>query len=110
MSIFLNTEKSKLDKAVGIVEKELKKLRENALSPAKLHTAKRQLKGALALGDDNKDRIIHYMGRSFLNSGTIMPIEEIMKQIDSVTSTDILNIANENFHPDRWSTYRLLPE
>lgn len=110
MSIFLNTEKSKLDKAVSIVEKELKKLRENALSPTKLHTAKRQLKGALALGDDNKDRIIHYMGRSFLNSGTIMPIEEIMKQIDSVTSTDILNIANENFHPDNWSTYRLLPE
>lgn len=110
MNIFLNTEKSKLNKAVDIVEKELKKLRENALSSAKLTTAKRQLKGALALGDDNKDRIIHYMGRSFLNNGTIMPIEEIMKEIDAVSAQDILEIANQNFNPNAWSTYRLLPE
>lgn len=109
MTIFLNTEKSKLDKAVGIVEKELKKLREQALSPIKLHTAKRQLKGALALGDDHKDRIIHYMGRSFLNNEQIMDIRDIMKQIDAVSAQDILDIANEHFHPVAWSTYKLLP-
>ena len=110
MHIFLNTDKSKLEKAVGIVEKELKKLRETALSPTQLQRAKKQVKGAMALADDNKDRIIHYMGRSFLHNGHILSVHEIMRQIDEVSSQDLLQVANEHFAPEIYSSFRLLPK
>lgn len=109
MHIFLNTEKSKLNKAIQIVEKELKKLATQQLSSNKLHQAKKQLKGALALSDDNKEKIIHYAPRSILHTGKIQSISEIMQEIDAVSASEILEASNRYYHPDIWSSYQLLP-
>jgi predicted Zn-dependent peptidase len=103
-SIYFGTDEKLLDKSLSICMAELKKLRTSKLGTIQLNKAKNQMKGYLARGYENHESLMLGLGKNLLAFDRIDSFEEICNQIDNVSSTDLLNIANEILEPSSLST------
>lgn len=98
-SIYFGTDPEKTPKALKLVDKELRKLRENKLGPVQLHQAKEKFIGQIALGEENRMSLIISMSKSLMDYGKVDSLEEVFDKINRVTSDQVLEIANEMFEP-----------
>ena len=107
-SIFFGTDPSQLNRSISLVKKELRKLREHQLGSLQLHVAKEQLMGQLAMAEENNMNFMTMLGRSLLDKDKIESLDEIFKQIRSINSSDLQELANEVWNEDNLSilTYR----
>ena len=80
-----------------MVYKELDFLRNNNLGVLRLNQAKKQLKGQLALGNENLLSQMLGMAKDLLDFGSYVPFTEYLASIDAVTEGQILEAANEIF-------------
>lgn len=96
-SIYFGTDTEKMPKALKLVERELKKLREQKLGPLQLHQAKQKFIGQIALGEENRMGLIISMSKSLLDYGKVDSLEEIFAKINAVSSAQVMEIANEMF-------------
>lgn len=103
-SVYFGTDEEKSTKALSLVHKELKKLRENKLSGIALHQAKQKFTGLIALGEENRIGLIISMTKSLTDYGKADTLEEIYAKANAVTSDQILEIANEVFDPTKLTT------
>lgn len=108
MAISVGCEKENLDRCLAAIRRELKKLQDTELSDRKLHAAKKQLLGQLAISSDNGEAQCLSMGKSLLAFGTIYSHEETRRQIEGVTAAGIREAACRIFAPERTSTLALL--
>ncbi|WP_268123376.1 M16 family metallopeptidase [Roseivirga pacifica] len=109
-AIFYGTEKSQANRSRRLVMKELKKLREKPLGTMQLHSAKEQLVGQLAMAEENNVNLMLMMGKSILDLERIESLDSIFKNIRSVTSTELLDIANATLKDDKMSFLTFLPQ
>ncbi|MBN2862328.1 MAG: insulinase family protein [Bacteroidales bacterium] len=103
-SIYFGTEKQNLEKSTAIIMSELNKLRNVKLGIFQLSRAKNQIKGYLARGYENYENLMLSLGKSMLVFNKIDTPEEIYKKIDNLSSSQILDVANEIFEPTELST------
>ncbi len=103
-SIYFGTDSQLLDKSISIAMSELKKLRTTRLGSIQMSKAKNQIKGYLARGYENYESLMLSLGKSMLIFGKIERIEDLYRKIDGVTSSDILETANDIFDPYKLST------
>jgi predicted Zn-dependent peptidase len=103
-SIYFGTDSQYLNKSISIAMAELKKLRTSKLGSIQLSKAKRQIKGYLARGYENHESLMLSLGKSLLIFNKIDSIEEICKKIDNITSSELLETANDIFEPSKLST------
>jgi predicted Zn-dependent peptidase len=99
--IFFGTEKKFLNRSIRIILTELKKFRSQKLGSLQLHKAKQQIKGQLAIAEENNINVMLMMGRSLLDLDRIDDIDLIFKQIDEQSSNNLMDLANEMFIEDR---------
>jgi predicted Zn-dependent peptidase len=109
-AIFFATDKNQLERSIKLVHRELKKLRETPLGKVQLHTAKQQLKGQLAMAEENNAHLMLMLAKSILDLEKVEPLEEIFNEIKSTTSLELCDIANELFQEDSLSRLIFLPE
>lgn len=102
-SIYFGTDAKLLDKSLSICMAEIKKLRTAKLGTIQLNKAKNQMKGYLARGYENHESLMLGLGKNLLVFDRIDSFEELCRQIDNVTSVDLLNIANEILEPSMLS-------
>ena len=79
----------------------MKKLREQKLGSLQLYKAKQQIKGQLAIAEENNTNLMIMMGKSLLDLDRIDHIDFVFKQIDQQTSNSLLEIAESMFVEDR---------
>jgi predicted Zn-dependent peptidase len=87
-----------------LVKKELAKLRDDRISPVQLKMYKEQLKGQLAIADERNNGLMLFMARSILDMGKIDSLTELFELTDAVTSSTLLELANEVFDENKLST------
>ncbi len=104
VSIYFGTDKQYLEKSISIVTKELNKLCSCKLGSIQLSKAKRQIKGYLARGYENHENLMLSLGKSLLTFDKIETIGETYSKIDAITSSQLLDIANEVFDRSGLST------
>lgn len=109
MSIFFGTEKKQLYKSVDIVLKELKKMTKNPLGIGQLHKAKEQYVGQMAMAEENNISLMLMLGKSLLIHDKIESFEEVVKKIRNVSSSELFEIANENFDENKLSFLYFVP-
>lgn len=107
-NIYFATEPKLFDKTLGIVHKELAKLRTNKFSATKLSQYKKQLLGQIALAQENKAGIMMALGRSLMNHNKVDTLQTIFAKINAITPDDILHVANEVFDTTRMSSLRYI--
>jgi predicted Zn-dependent peptidase len=99
-SIYFATDPGQVDKAMALVLKELKKLREVPLGTLQLHQAKQQLMGQLAMAEESNSGMMQVLGKGLLDSGRIESIPELFEQIKKVTGQQLRDLANQWLVPD----------
>lgn len=108
-SIFFGTDPKQLKRSISLVKKELKKLQQNPLGSIQLHVAKEQLMGQMAMAEENNMNFMTMLGRSLLDKDEIESLDEIFKQIKSIQSVELMELANEIWSEDRLSIMTLSP-
>lgn len=106
LSIYFGCDKRNTEKCVELVYKELKRLRIERLTTSQLAAAKKQLIGQIGIMNDNHENLSLSLGKSFLHYNHFNSMEEIVRRIESVTSGQIQEVANEIF--DENKLFRLL--
>jgi predicted Zn-dependent peptidase len=109
-SIYFGTDAEKADKALKLVHKELKKLREQRLGNVQLKQAKDKFIGQIALAEESRMSLIISMAKSLLDFNHIDSLEDIFDKINAVTADGLLEISNEIFDNDRMITLTFEPK
>lgn len=102
-TIYFGTENQNLNRSISIVKAELDKLRNVRLGNIQLSKAKSQIKGYLARGYENHESLMLSLGKSLLVFGKIETLEETCRKIDNITSSELLETANDVLDPGKLS-------
>ncbi len=108
-SIYFGTDVEKADKALRLIYKELRKLRENRLGNIQLKQAKQKFIGQIALSEENRLGVLLSMTKSLLDFNQIDSLAQVFDKIERVSADEILAIANEIFAEQRLSTLLFKP-
>lgn len=94
-NVYFGTDKENLEKAIRLVKKEFKLIREKRMGNLQLSKAKKQLIGQIAISSENRDDLMLTLGKSFLLYNKVDSLPEIYKKIEGISDSLILDIANE---------------
>ncbi len=109
-AVFFGTEPKQLDRCIKLVGRELDRFREKPLTKRQLASAKEQIKGQLAMAEENNLGLMLTMGRSVLDLGRVPTLEEIYNQIDDITSFKLRDVAQEMFDENKMSYLIMQPD
>lgn len=102
--IYFGCDQEDADYCAELVHKELRKLRNHALTSSQLHAAKKQIIGQIGVASDNFENNALDMAKCFLHYKRYEEKEEVFQRIESLTATELLEIANEMFSENYLST------
>ncbi|MBC8083891.1 MAG: insulinase family protein [Hymenobacter sp.] len=108
--IYFGTEKKQVTRTIALVQKELKRLREQALGTAQLHTSKEQLMGQMAMAEESNGGMMQLLAKSTLDIGRVETINEIFDRVRAVTAPELLELANDILREDNLSVLQYVPE
>lgn len=103
-NVYMGVDPDSLDKAIGLVYKELNKLCAVKLGTMQLHHAKQQLIGQLALGRESGMSELLAVTRSMLMNEPIESVPDIIHTIEIITANDLMDEANQVFDRNRLTT------
>jgi predicted Zn-dependent peptidase len=109
-AVFFGTEPKQLDRCINLVKKELNRFCEKPLTNRQLDSAKEQIKGQLAMAEENNLSLMLMIGRSILDLGYVPSLEETYAQIDETKATNLRDIAQEIFDDSKLSYLIMQPE
>jgi len=94
-SVYFGCDKSLLDKCITLVNKELKRLKTEKLSILQLSAMKKQFFGQIGVMNDNNENIALALGKNYMHYNHFNSLEEVYKNLETITSQQILDVANE---------------
>lgn len=94
-NVYFGTDHENLEKAMNIVLKEFKLLREKKLGVLQLSKAQKQLMGQIAISTENREDLMLTIGKSYLLFNKVDSIQTIFRKIQAITPSDLLEVANE---------------
>ncbi len=109
-AVFFGTEPKQLDRCISLVKKELNRFRDKPLTRRQLASAKEQMKGQLAMAEENNLSLMLSMGRSVLDIDRVPSLEEIYYQIDEIDAFKLRDIAEEIFDEGKLSYLIMEPD
>lgn len=110
VGVYVGTQPGTADAAETAIRAELSQLFRDSLSAAELATGRQQLKGQVMLSLESPSSRMHRLAGTVLHRDRYRKLDEILAEIDAVTSEDIKALAAEYFEPGRWSVVRLGPQ
>lgn len=103
-SIYFACDDDNLDKSLSLCMKEMDRIKKNKLGVLQLRTAKQQLIGQIAISSENNENQMLSIGKSVLFYNKVETLEDIYKKINAVTGDQLLEVANEIFDTDKFTT------
>ena len=107
-SIFYATDPKNVNKSIHLIEREFDKLRTKPLGDKQLQSAKDQIKGQLAMAEENNQNFMLMMAKSLLDHGRIESIEQVFRKIDEVSKDTILELANDMLRVEDMSVLKFV--
>src|SRR5688572_3189099 len=109
-AIYFGTEPKQVGKCMVLVRKELDKLCNTPLRPSELASAKEQIKGQLAMSEENNQGLMIMMGRAVIDLNRVPSLEEVYEKINDVDASHLQNIACEMFDENKLSSLIIEPK
>lgn len=103
-NVYFGTDKENYEKAVELVHKEFKLLRDKKLGDVQLSKAKKQLIGQIAISTESHDDLMLAIGKSYLLYNRVDPLQVVFNKIEEITSEKILEVANVILDEKQMST------
>lgn len=99
LSIYVGADEKNVKKSIHLVNKELNLLRTKKLGARQVNSAKKQIKGQIALGQESGSNVMLGLGKTLLLYNKVDTLKEVFNSIDAITSEVLIETANELFHP-----------
>jgi len=109
-AIYFGTEPKQVSKCMKLIKREMEKLCGKRLSPSELASAKEQIKGQLALSEENNLGLMIMMGRAIIDHDRVPTLKEVFEKIDTVSAQTLQAVANEMFDDSKLSYLFMEPE
>ena len=92
-----------------LVLDEINRLREKRVDPSELKGAIEYTKGGLMLASESIDNQMVRSAQNEIHFGCEIPLQKIIENVEAVTRDDILELANDLFHPRQMALTLLGP-
>ena len=102
--IYFGTDLEDMDTCLRLTYKELKRMRDNKMSPSQLAAAKKQLIGQIGVASDNFENNALGMAKTYLHYHKYESSESVFQRIEALTAKQLLEVANEMFAEPYLST------
>lgn len=86
---------AKLETVLEVSNEELQSFVSKGITPGELVRAKGQVKGGTVLGQEDTSARMTRLGKSELHGEPLLSIAEVLQRVDSVTATDVDELARE---------------
>ncbi|HZI89269.1 MAG TPA: pitrilysin family protein, partial [Candidatus Polarisedimenticolia bacterium] len=96
-------------RAIALTLEEFERVIREGVPAAELDSVKAQLKGSLLLGLESTSNRMHRIARNELYEGRFVPLDELVRRVESVTAEDVRRVASEIIARDRLSLVALGP-
>lgn len=93
-----------------MVFEEVRRLRDEGVSPGELEMNQEQLKGLMMMGLESTFSRMARMAKNMMFHGRIVPIEEVVARVDAVTPEQVLQFAEKTFQREQCALVVLGPE
>jgi predicted Zn-dependent peptidase len=107
---YLSCEEKYLNKSIDLIQKELKKLKDQKLGKLQLSQAKNQLTGQLVIANETRSGLLVHLGKGLLKFGKARTMKETIQSIEKITAENLQDTANEVFDIDKFSHLHYIPE
>ena len=97
---YAGTSKENFEKVIQMILKEYSDIKRNGLKPEEIRRAKEFTKGSLVIGLESSNSRMNYIAKSLYYHKRVIPIDEIIENIDKVTNEDIIRVAVECFRQE----------
>ncbi len=101
LSVYAGTSADKTEEVLALTLAELSRLKADAIPDAELKRAKDQLKSNMVIGLETSSSRMSNLARQQIYFGRFFSIDELVQQIERVTSDEIQGLAQELFQTDR---------
>jgi predicted Zn-dependent peptidase len=108
--VYIGTDKGYVPHVRDLINKEFEKIQSYKVPDKELNEAKAQLKGKLLLSQESTSNRMTRLAKSILYFDRFITLEELVENIDKVTSDKLLNFSNEFFDSSLYSETLLVPE
>ena len=99
--IYVGTSPDTTNKAIDLIFKEIRKLKNIKVSDSELQDAKEYTKGNIMLSSESTDNQMVRLAQNEIHFGRYIPLADIIKKIEAVTCDDISALTNELFDSAR---------
>jgi predicted Zn-dependent peptidase len=110
LGVYVGTQPATADRAMDAIRAEYARLAREGLPTRELADGKQQLKGQVMLSLESPAARMGRLAGFILHDDRYRPLDEMLSEIDSVTSEQIAAVAAEFFAPERQTLVRLGPE
>src|SRR5580692_4628488 len=100
LCVYAGTSVDKTEKVLRLTLEELRRLKQETVSEAELKRAKDQLKSNMVIGLESSGSRMSNLARQQMYFGRFFGVDEIMEEIDAVTSEGVQELAQELFQPE----------
>lgn len=100
--IYLGLSQVNVGRAMELVFKEIRDIQTNGVSDVELQRAKDQLRGNLLLSLEHVNSRMSRLGKSKMYLGKVIPPEEIVRRINSITNDQIREVAKNFLVPEKF--------
>jgi predicted Zn-dependent peptidase len=107
--VYVGTGHGTAQQALDVIRGEFKNLAVNSLTAAELASAKQQLMGQMVLGLEGPMSRMYRLASMTLFGDRYRSIDEVLKEIDAVTTEQVAAVAAEFFEPERQAVVWLGP-
>ena len=96
-NIYFACDAHDLEQCMDLAKKELRRLRDERLTPLQLHRAIQQLHGQMAISAENQENNVLAMGKSMLYHNYSPTWQEVFSKIEHISADNLQRVANELF-------------
>lgn len=97
------------EKAMDITYEELRRIREEPVPAEELEMNREQIKGNMLMAMESTFTRMSRLAKCLMYYGRVVPIEEVIENVDAITPDSIQQLANDTFRADRCAVMVLGP-